>query len=510
MIQLGGHFFTKIFAAFAIFISVISLAFTSFFIQQQSRTHTDNLITEGILLSRILAFNSRLGIFFENKEQIKDQIVGVIRQEGVMNVYVYDLEGRIAQSMRRPKEGAQSAGTAPPRADESRDQNAVFRLRAMKKTFYLETSDTFEFWASVISGPVHYADASLFFDEYPVKQEQRVIGFVLIEFNRTLLETQITALLIKGVLIAVTFLAMGFVATFFMVTGITRPLNRLIDGVTSLGKRGYADEVPVQTSDEIGQLADAFNTMSASLMKREESLRMSEQRSRFLSSRLLEVQEQERRRISRELHDELGQGLVVMKHRLRSIERGLTPEQADMLVVCEETQEYLNLIIEDVRRLSRDLSPNILTDLGLTAALRWLLNGFSEAEDAEALVDIQNVDRVFNEDEQTNLYRISQEILTNISRHAHARHVVFMVENDNGKIRFEVREDGVGFDPEEVRAKKASDKGMGLEAMHERANMLKGTLNINSRKGEGTVTTLTIHRKPGGPVNEDLSHYAGR
>ncbi|MCP4686550.1 MAG: sensor histidine kinase [Desulfobacterales bacterium] len=497
MRKLGEHFFTKVFVAFGIFISIISLAFTSFFIQQQSTTLTDTLATKGRLLSEILAHNTRLGIFFENNEQLQDHMEGILRQVGVKYAYIYNLEGELLLSLQRRDKGGQPARRAPIRQDRVKDENSIFKLRARKSTLWEQVDDGFEFWAAVISGPSHYADASMFFDEYPVKQVQRVIGFVMIMIDRESLDSRINALLLKGILIAFIFLAGGFVATFFMVKGITRPLNRLIAGVISLGKDGVAEAVPVQTSDEIGQLAQAFNTMSASLMTRERSLRDSEKRLRLLSAKLLEVQELERRRISRELHDELGQGLAILKHRLGSIGRGLSDDQEDLFEECNETREYLGLIIEDVRRLSRDLSPNILTDLGLTAALRWLLNAFSENREIDTTVDIENVDSLFNLNEQTNLYRISQESLTNISKHARARNVSFRVENLGETIRFHVRDDGMGFDRKELEARSFSEKGMGLEAMHERAYMLKGSLDIHSRKGEGTRILLTVPSERG-------------
>ena len=110
----------------------------------------------------------------------------------------------------------------------------------------------------------------------------------------------------------------------------------------------------------------------------EEALRESEQRLRYLTSQLLSAQERERKRISMELHDELGQSLAVLKLQIRAIERGLGSEQQDLKDGCLELLLYLDGVIDDVRRLSRDLSPAILEDLGLQSALRYLIDGVSK------------------------------------------------------------------------------------------------------------------------------------
>jgi len=145
-----------------------------------------------------------------------------------------------------------------------------------------------------------------------------------------------------------------------------------------------------------------------------------------------------------------------------------------------------------VRRLSRDLSPSILEDLGLSAAFEWLIENFSRQHSVQTSVEIINIDRLFAQETQTNLYRISQEALTNIGKHALAGHVAFVVKKENSSVVFFIEDNGKGFDVNEVMTGNIAERGMGLTAMNERANMIGANLDIRSRPGEGARITLKI------------------
>ena len=228
------------------------------------------------------------------------------------------------------------------------------------------------------------------------------------------------------------------------------------------------------------------------LKKAEEALRKSENRLRSLSSQLMKAQEMERMRLSKELHDELGQSLALLKHRMRSIQSKLQKGQSSLYEECEETTRHIDQIIENVRRLSRDLSPSILEDLGLTSALQWLTQNFEKQYPFITSLDIDNIDDLFAKEVQTNFYRISQEALTNIAKHAEAKHVSFTVKESEGSISLIIEDDGKGFDVNKIRAIHYPEKGLGLDAMEERAHMLGASFDIESQVGEGTRITLTI------------------
>lgn len=224
----------------------------------------------------------------------------------------------------------------------------------------------------------------------------------------------------------------------------------------------------------------------------EEALRESEQRLRFLTSQLLSAQERERKRISMELHDELGQSLAVLKLQIRVIERGLGDDQQDLKAECVEMLLYLDGVIDDVRRLSRDLSPAILEDLGLQSALKYLINGVSKHYTVSQVFEVEDLDQLFAAEAQIIIYRIFQECLTNISKHADATEVSITVKEHDGLISLMIEDNGAGFDPAVVLPRRATGRGLGLAALDERARMLGGTLEIRSQPGVGTRMTCII------------------
>lgn len=224
----------------------------------------------------------------------------------------------------------------------------------------------------------------------------------------------------------------------------------------------------------------------------EEALWESEQRLRFLTTQLLTAQERERKRISMELHDELGQSLAVLKLQIRAIERGLGDSHQDLKAECQELLDYLDGVIDNVRRLSRDLSPAILEDLGLQSALKYLINGVSKHYTVSHSFEVADLDQLFTFDAQIIIYRIFQECLTNISKHASASQVSIVVRKQNGAVSLVLEDNGTGFDPIRVSARRFAGRGLGLAALNERARMLGGTLEIQSQPGAGTKVTCII------------------
>lgn len=230
----------------------------------------------------------------------------------------------------------------------------------------------------------------------------------------------------------------------------------------------------------------------------EEALRDSERKLHILSSQLITAQEKERRRLSIELHDELGQSLVVFKLKLRSMYEGLGADQAGLKAGFEEVMEYTNEVAENVRRLSRDLSPSVLEDLGLKAAIRWLVDTFSKHSDTGYSLDMTEMEEKFSEEEQITIYRIIQECLTNIAKHAQATHVSLVIRKQAGCTLFRVEDNGVGFNVREAFSKDPGARGLGLNAMYERARMLGASLDIWSQEGMGTRIIIAVPFGNGG------------
>lgn len=231
----------------------------------------------------------------------------------------------------------------------------------------------------------------------------------------------------------------------------------------------------------------------------EKALRLSETRLRRLSSQLFNAQEEERHRLSKELHDQLGHDLVLLKSRFNSIKRKLPLHLTESHDELLEIQEYVDQIIEDVRRIATELSPSILEDLGLFASLQWLAENFAQQHSINVSLDMEDVDPYFLNNTRINLYRVFQETLTNISKHAQAKKVSIVVKKEEDYVIFRIKDDGKGFDLKRLTQKDAIKAGMGLTAMKERANLSGGDFEVESSPGKGTMICFKFPiRKKGG------------
>ena len=246
--------------------------------------------------------------------------------------------------------------------------------------------------------------------------------------------------------------------------------------------------------DDQGQFRGSFGVLTGITERKraEEALRESEKQLRHLSAQLLTAQETERKRISRELHDELGQALTVMKLHINFIEKNLSQGQTGLKKECEKAVEYIDQVIENVRRLSRDLSPIILEDFGLSAAIRWLINNFAKRYNIKVALDMIDIDLLISRESQTSIYRIIQEALTNIGKHSQAGKVSLTIRRNDGFIWFSIEDDGKGFDAMNAVTEGLEEKGLGLATMRGRAQMLGGTLTVRAREGKGTRISLSI------------------
>ena len=227
--------------------------------------------------------------------------------------------------------------------------------------------------------------------------------------------------------------------------------------------------------------------------KAEEALKASEKRLRFLADQLLTAQENERKRLAAELHDELGHALLALKLHLSSIEKKLPPEQEAIKGEILAQLDYINEVIQDVRRLYHDLSPGDVEDLGLTKALRTLINDFaSHVPQITWQVDLVDLEGLFSLPVQTIIYRIFQEALTNIGKHAHPTLVSIAAKKEHNQVHFVVQDNGQGFDAAQEFGSRSSGRGVGLVAMEERLKMIGGSFEIQSREQEGTRLSFSI------------------
>lgn len=221
----------------------------------------------------------------------------------------------------------------------------------------------------------------------------------------------------------------------------------------------------------------------------EQELRASAEQSRHLAARLLSIREEERTRIAREIHDELGQSLTAVKIDLAWLASRL-PRRNPMFERIRSTLELADRIIQSVRRISTELRPGIL-DLGLAAALEWQAQEFETRTGIQCKVRLLTQE-VFAPDVSTALFRILQETLTNVARHAKATRVEVVTQKQRDRLVLRIRDNGRGFN----QADPALLKSPGLLGMRERAAMLGGEVSISSAPGKGTSVTAWIALRP--------------
>jgi len=240
------------------------------------------------------------------------------------------------------------------------------------------------------------------------------------------------------------------------------------------------------------KLRESHDLLEKRVGERTADLRGANEKLRLLSSHILAVQEEERKRLAMELHDEVGQDLASLKLQLRSISDAARANSAEAERECRSALELTGAIIQNVQGLSRDLAPSILVDLGLTEALRWLAAESSKKHGFAVVGDIENINRFFSEETQINIYRIFQEVYANAGKHSGAHEVRFSARQEGVNFLFRIEDDGSGFDPAEAAQKFPTDRGMGLVFLEERARMMGGSLRVNSAPGRGTEIFLKV------------------
>ncbi len=337
----------------------------------------------------------------------------------------------------------------------------------------------------------------------PITHRGQVRGHVLILVD---LSQEIQGF-IQLALALLFLLGIGFFLGLALFTRIVRsivaPLNDLIGVATGVANQARAESAlenlprPVADfGDEVGKMAEAFNLMLDSLIRRDEQMRAQSLRLeqlvedlRSLSARMRAVREEERTRISHEIHDELGQRLTSLKYEVARVIPG---------DVGRPIAGQIDELVRVVRVISWELRPSVLDSLGLVAAIEWQAQDFARRMNVRCSVDLPEGELDLPSEMATDLFRIFQELLTNISRHARARRVDAILEVTDSAVHLEVKDDGRGMD-----VRDQARPSLGLLGMRERLERWGGIIDIGpaSTDGEASGTRIAIviplaHAKP--------------
>jgi signal transduction histidine kinase len=308
-------------------------------------------------------------------------------------------------------------------------------------------------------------------------------------------------------------LSLGAVFAWGAARSVTRPVAALTAAAEKIAEGDLSRPVPQAGPDEVGRLAHWLEVMrwslremlayveqanqrlerrveerTAELARVNAALREREQQLARLYEKVVTAQEDERRRLARELHDETSQSLAVLVMGLDAAAAAIRGGQTPRL---EEVKALAVRTIEEIHRLILDLRPSVLDDLGLLSAIRWYAERYLQPRGISARCEFEKLERRLPPAFETAVFRVCQEAMTNIARHAQAETVLVQVGVQGGALVVEIEDDGRGFDPSEV-ARQGGRPHFGLLGIRERVELLGGKVMIDSAPGRGTRLHIEV------------------
>ena len=252
-------------------------------------------------------------------------------------------------------------------------------------------------------------------------------------------------------------------------------------------QRRRSESLLKEVNERLEQRVDA---RMADLAASRQALEQNEEQLHTLTGRILTAQEEERRRIAQDLHDDVNQRLALLMLELQSVDRRMSPSSTEAQEGVRHVLKGLEELSDDVRYMAYRFHPSILDDLGLKAALQRLLDDFSSRAGVKALFVHQPFDHSLGKTASTALYRVVQECLSNIARHAKATRVEVEVTVEEEGVVVIVRDDGMGFD--QVADQPQRVGGLGLLNMRERLLAVQGSCEVESMPGKGTTVSMYV------------------
>jgi signal transduction histidine kinase len=293
--------------------------------------------------------------------------------------------------------------------------------------------------------------------------------------------------ILLALLVSVVF---GVGAGYLTTRSITLPLQHMISVMRAIAGGDTKRRVMIGSNDELRLVGNAFNHMTDQLETAERArlanLRMS-------AASMQRAQEEERARISRELHDDVCQRLTGTRYRVDVLQDGIPAGNRRMQRELEDVSLELDRSINEVRRISSNLRPSVLDDFGLVAALRLLCSELERSSGVAVTCDVpEAADDHVDGSTAMALYRIAQEALGNVAKHAHATAVDLTLARDERGVRLTVHDNGTGFGNDDVAKSKGAGHGFGLRTMSERAELLGGECTVTSTTHGGTTVAASL------------------
>jgi signal transduction histidine kinase len=324
--------------------------------------------------------------------------------------------------------------------------------------------------------------------------QQAIIGVLLTDFSIEPINQKLAADL-RGNLIwwAVTILVMIILVNFTIQRWVVNRIDNLHSAIDGFGRTPQPEALPEGPQDEIGRLSHTFNIMADRVSNRDaENQALSEALKQRINERgqllkkIITTQEEERVRVARELHDELGQSLGSTAIQIEMAKRQLPPELEEPMAHLNQANHILKTATDQMYDLISGLRPSVLDDLGLEAAFRSLAKLMLEPAGVSVNIDCSGlIDRLPGELEIV-IYRVFQEAFTNVLRHARATEVSLKIWVEDDYVHGDIADNGKGFDPDRPPETNGRSSGLGLVGMRERIGQFDGEFNFVTKPGEGT------------------------
>jgi len=240
------------------------------------------------------------------------------------------------------------------------------------------------------------------------------------------------------------------------------------------------------------QLADLNENLETRVKEQTAHLRQQQALTRQLLRRAITAQEDERARLSRELHDEIGQVLTALEIGIERLIHALPAEELEALEQLQKMRALTDQAIIDLRRMITALRPGVLDELGLIAALDWISTHMLRPLGVIVGLQVEGMDGRLPNEIETVLFRIAQEAMSNVARHSQAKNLVIRLEKGSDQVTMTLSDDGQGLDPTRKTAASDLTRGLGLAGMRERASLVRGQVSIESSAGKGTTVRVII------------------
>jgi signal transduction histidine kinase len=361
----------------------------------------------------------------------------------------------------------------------------------------------------------------------PVAVAEARLGTVLLGYSYTAVEKEIARAERQIFFIGIIMIVSGGIMAYLLASFISLPIRKITGAIESLANGELETSLNIRRNDEIGTLANSFNKMAEDLgthrkhlevlveartaallttneqlqqeiaerARTEEKLQRSRRQLRDLATHLQYIREEERIQIAREIHDELGQALTALKMDVHWLGQRLSPGQKASAGKIKSMSGLIDTTVQAVRRISSELRPKLLDDLGLSAAMEWQANEFKARSGIICQITSEPEDIILDQVRSTAFFRIFQETLTNIIRHSQATKVEVVLRQLPDRVELSVQDNGQGITAEEI----IESRSLGIIGMRERALSLGGELHITGIRQRGTLVQVSIPlSKPGG------------